>query len=146
LGFERLLRSLSSFSASLLLPDATYARARFAIRDACRATPRKLDRLLKFCDRLIVHLFLEVRLGEVIMCETKIRIHFDRLAVCSTESSYKCAKTRSSARSALMTSDILPNATGQPSSKTRCLHQPLPEKGESAFPGEDFLVSADESI
>src|SRR6266446_2654051 len=34
----------------------------------CRAIPRKLDRFLQFCDRFVVHVFLKVRLAELIMC------------------------------------------------------------------------------
>ena len=50
---------------------------------ACRATSRKVDRLLQFCDRFIGHVFLKVGLSELIMRQGKIGIHFDRLAALS---------------------------------------------------------------
>ena len=40
-------------------------------------------RQLQLGDRFIVHVFLQVCLPEVIMCETKIWIHFDRLLTLS---------------------------------------------------------------
>jgi hypothetical protein len=42
--------------------------------------PRQLDRFLQFCDRFIEQVFLKVRLGELVVRESKIRIHLDRLA------------------------------------------------------------------
>src|ERR1700747_434469 len=50
---------------------------------ACRATSRELDRFSQFRDRFIVHVLLKIRLGELIMCQCKIGIHFDRLAALS---------------------------------------------------------------
>ena len=47
------------------------------IGDACGATSRKLDRFLQFRNGLLVHVFLEVGLPELIMRESKIGIHFD---------------------------------------------------------------------
>ena len=45
-----------------------------------RATAGQADRFLQFYDRFVVHMFLEVGLAELIMGETEIGIHFDRLA------------------------------------------------------------------
>jgi len=64
-------------------PFAGYDIGARKISYACRATRGKLDRFLQFCDRFLVHVFLKVRLGELIVRESKIGIHFDRLATLS---------------------------------------------------------------
>src|SRR5580693_492243 len=49
----------------------------------CGAAPGKVDRFFEFCDCRLVHLFLEVCLAELVMGESKIRVHFDGLAALS---------------------------------------------------------------
>jgi hypothetical protein len=44
---------------------------------------QKAGPLFAVRDRYIVHVFLEVCLPELIMCESKIRVHFERLAALS---------------------------------------------------------------
>jgi hypothetical protein len=75
---ERFFRSLGSFSG--FAPLAGCCVGASEISQAGWAASGKLHRFLQFRDCVLVHLFLEVCLTQLVMCKSKIRIHLDGLA------------------------------------------------------------------